>query len=50
MAAAKILKDPQELAIWNLVGSDADRITFMKLKGYLPPDHGTQEPLPPTPL
>ena len=34
MAATEILKNSQELAIWNLAGSDADRITFMKLKGY----------------
>ncbi|XP_071912506.1 uncharacterized protein [Coffea arabica] len=50
IAAAEILKDPQELAIWNLVGSDANRITFMKRRGCLPPKHGTQELSPPPPL
>ncbi|XP_027062397.1 uncharacterized protein [Coffea arabica] len=44
-AAAEILKDKQELAVWNLAGSDADCITWMKLKGYFPPD--PQEPYPP---
>ncbi|XP_071909538.1 uncharacterized protein [Coffea arabica] len=50
MSAVEILKDPQELAIWNLAGSDVDRITFMKHRGYLPPEHGTQKPPPPPPL
>ncbi|XP_071940108.1 uncharacterized protein [Coffea arabica] len=48
MAVAEILKDKQELAIWNLAQSDADRITFMKIKGCFPPD--TQEPPPPPPF
>ncbi|XP_071921428.1 uncharacterized protein [Coffea arabica] len=48
MAVAEILKDKQELAIWNLAKSDADRITFMKTKGCFPPD--TQEPPPPPPF
>ncbi|XP_071928017.1 uncharacterized protein [Coffea arabica] len=50
MAAAEILNDSQELAIWNLAGSDADRIIFMKLKGCLLLDHDTQEPPPLPPL
>ena len=48
MAVAEILKDKQELAIWNLAQSDADRITFMKTKGCFPSD--TQEPPPPPPF
>ena len=47
-AAAELLKDPQELAVWNLGSSDADRITWMKLKGCIPPDY--QEPPPPPPI
>ena len=47
IAATEILKDPQELAIWNLAGSDADCITFMKRRGCLSPKYCTQEPSPP---
>ena len=50
IAAAEILNNPQELAIWNLVGADANHITFMKRRGCLPPKHGTQELSPPPPL
>ncbi|XP_027066453.1 uncharacterized protein [Coffea arabica] len=46
--AAEILKDKQELDVWNLAASDADRITWMKLKGCFPPD--SQEPPPPPPF